>query len=159
MGRQSAYPASPIVTTTSRICPKGLCELIIWMAPGGLVVRPPIPVATPSASIPTRLYTAPLVAYPNRASRSTQGLTLCSAASCLAPFVSRLATCLVSFMRCSAFCLASSPAGGMPWPLLLSISKPTKGYYVLPYSTWRSHASCVARIGCFLLHSRRLTAR
>src|SRR5215208_6348689 len=55
-------------------------------------VKPPIPVAAPTASTPTTTYTMPLVTYPNRAIRSTQGLASWAASSA----------------RCSASCLVFS---------------------------------------------------
>src|SRR5215210_1978382 len=90
--RHSAYAASPTATKPSITRPKG-CSPISCRAPGGSVVCPPTPIATPSARAPTTTYTSPLVAYPKRAKRSTHGHTSWAA----------------SFARCSASCSVSSP--------------------------------------------------
>src|ERR671911_943188 len=104
--RQNAYAASPTVIKTSRISPKG-CSPIVSRAPLGPVVCPPAPIATASANAPTMAYTAPLVAYPSRPSRSTHeepklsvGSPVRRSADHLASFASRLASCVRRFATC-----------------------------------------------------------
>src|SRR5829696_3060067 len=101
--RQNAYAASPTVIKTSKISPKG-CSPIVSRAPLGSVVCPPAPIATASANAPTKAYTAPLVAYPSRPSRSTHeepnlsvGSPARRSAAHLASFASRLASSVRRF--------------------------------------------------------------